>query len=87
MFIYDPLFHATLLRQSSGREERYLRNRKIQSGDCLRRDLYDFVCVCVCAQMRVYVSVKFVLESVNVCVCVCVHDDICVSWQVVSWIL
>ena len=28
MFICDPGFHAALLRQSSGREKRYLRNRK-----------------------------------------------------------
>ena len=46
MFICDPGFHAALLRQSSGSEERCLRNRKnrkIQSGECLRWDLYDIV--------------------------------------------
>ena len=70
MFICDPGFHAALLRQSSGRERKVFeiskkkkkkkkKNRKIQSGECLSWDLYDFF---------KYVCIKFVLEIISVCV-------------------
>ena len=73
-------------------KERYLRNRKnrkIESGECLLWDLYDFLyvymCACACVKFVFYCVWSYRKLLMWVCKCVMIYASRCRT-EVVSWI-